>query len=181
MSSSHEHMSFGMEVDVSATSLVRGTAIADVHIMSFPTQGEIDRQYNYPSRKGTLDLVQRGEVAERKCNDKLGQPNTPSFPTTEHLLTKKSTPSASSLSDRSREGEFPTLGASMQAENREKILSRTILGLCMSPNCPIQHVHYAGISLPKLPNSLSRSLRSQQSAAFRMGSVLPIAGAKRET
>ena len=129
------------------TSMSKEPVTADADNIYFPTQGKPDRRHSHPLSTEALGIFQYGDFPDGKNRDESRQPNAPGFSAARNLLTRQTTPPASSPSSRLQVSRAQSLRRSVQFGARDGNLSEDIPGLCCSPGCPIQHAHYKGVYL----------------------------------
>ena len=149
----------GSGTDRTEISLNGGPMISNSRGMHHHAYDDRDRKSNHPIRKETLGFFQHGEFAYRKNDFKPQEPVAPILQNIEDEVTRQPSASTAPLSIPTQRFCSLPMPGSARIRMREEVPSPAISlpGLCKSPDCPIQKVHYEGVYLDRNCPMLSES------------------------
>lgn len=143
-SSTDDQRDLGTDVGRLKTSLDRGTVIFNDSDEPCPAQGKIEPKKSPALQKQALNFIQHDEFLDRKSESQL---NAPTFPGPQDLLVGQAKSGGGSPSALMKGVEVPPSAASVRSRTRRQVPAPAIVGLCTSPECPIEHAHFRGVYL----------------------------------
>ncbi len=140
----NDQRDFGTDDGRVKTSLDRESAGLNRRDEPYPAHGKIDTKKSHSLQQGAPAFVQHGGFFDKTSDSEL---NAPAFPGSQDLLTGQASSNASSPSAPMRGVEVLPSAASVRLRIRRQVPTPDIVGLCRSPECPIEHTHFQGVYL----------------------------------